>query len=90
MALVLRAIHADGSEKEVKIMPIDQVRFEAHFSVSWNNAAQDMSNTMLLWVCHAAARRAGQTTLEFEPWVETVEDVAFGEASKKSSRSATQ
>ena len=88
MALVLRVIHADGNTKEAEIKQIDFVRFEAHFDVSWNNATQNLSNTQLLWLAHSQQRRVNQTALEFEAWVETVDDLEFGEPTKKSSRSA--
>lgn len=89
MALVLRVIHADGNTKEAEIKQIDFVRFEAHFGVSWNNATQNLSNTQLLWLAHSQQRRVNQTALDFEPWVETVDDLEFGDPTKKSNRSAT-
>lgn len=90
MALVLRVIHTDANTREVEIKQIDFVRFEAHFGISWNNATQNLSNTQLLWLAHTQQRRTNQTALDFEPWVETVEDLEFGEPTKKSNRSATQ
>lgn len=82
MALVLRAIHSDGTKKDVEIKQIDFVRFEAHFGVSWNNATKDLSNTQVLWLAHTQQRRTNQTALEFEAWVETIDDVEFGEPKK--------
>lgn len=84
MALVLRAIHVDGTNREVEIKQIDFVRFEAHFGISWNTALQNLSNTQLLWLAHSQQRRTNATALDFEPWVESIEDLEFGDATKKS------
>lgn len=82
-AFVLRALHVDGTEKELPVMQIDLVRFEANFSISWGNALKDLSNTQLLWLAHTTARRLNVTTLEFEPWLENIDDVRFEKAPKK-------
>jgi hypothetical protein len=84
MALVLRAIHQDGTKRDVEIKQIDFVKFEAHFGISWNTALQNLSNTQLLWLAHQQQRRTNATALEFEPWVETIDDLEFGDKTKKS------
>ena len=88
MALTLRVDYADKTHKEVEIKLIDQVRFEAKFEKSWSNALQDISNTELLWVTWTAARRLNATALEFEPWVEQVDDLTVVDV-KKSKPSET-
>lgn len=88
MALTLRVDYADGQNKEVEIKLIDQVRFEARFEKSWSNALQDISNTELLWVTWTACTRLNQTALDFEPWVEAVEDISVVRV-KKSKPSET-
>lgn len=83
MALTLRALHIDQTEKIVDIKQIDFVKFEAHFGTSWNNATKDLSNTQLLWLAWTNQVRTNQTALEFEAWVETVQDLEFAAPPKK-------
>lgn len=83
MALTLRALHIDKTEKQVEIQQIDFVKFEAHFGISWNSATKDLSNTQLLWLAWTNQVRTNQTALEFEAWVETIADLEFAAPAKK-------
>jgi hypothetical protein len=65
----------DGTQKDVKIIMADMVKFESEYSISVAKLGQEGKVTHLLWLAWSALTREKQTTQGFDAWVETVASI---------------
>ena len=75
MRMQLEVEFLDGTQKEVKVIMSDMVKFESQFSLSIAKLGQEMKVTHLLWLAWSALTREKQVTTEFDTWVETVASI---------------
>lgn len=75
MRMQLEVEFLDGTQKEVKVIMSDMVKFESEFSLSIAKLGQEMKVTHLLWLAWSALTREKQVTTEFDTWVETVASI---------------
>ena len=77
----LRIEFIDGSSCDVTAIAADLIAFESHFDLSVARLEKEIRLTHLFFLAWHVLKRTGQTTEEFEKWVESVSIVA--EASGK-------
>jgi hypothetical protein len=65
----------DGTQKDIKVIMADMVKFESEYSISIAKLGQEMKVTHLLWLAWVALKREKQVTVEFDAWVETVASI---------------
>lgn len=75
MRMQLEVEFLDGTQKDVKVIMSDMVKFESEFSLSIAKLGQEMKVTHLLWLAWSALTREKQVTTEFDTWVETVASI---------------
>ena len=75
MRMQLEVEFLDGTQKDVKVIMSDMVKFESEFSLSIAKLGQEMKVTHLLWLAWSALKREKQVTTEFDAWVETVASI---------------
>ena len=75
MRMQLEVEFLDGTQKEVKVIMSDMVKFESQFSLSIAKLGQEMKVTHLLWLAWSALTREKQVTAEFDTWLEEVSSV---------------
>ena len=79
MKLNLRVAVGDGAPRDVVVQPVDIVQFEYKFKLSFAKMADDMHLGHLAWLAwHSEARRK-VTTLDFDPWLDSLQTVEMGE-----------
>ena len=71
----LRVSFADGSSKDIVGKAADIVAFEERFDMSMAALEKNVRVTHLLYLAWSSERRNGQTKLDFEKWVETVDGI---------------
>jgi hypothetical protein len=81
MRFPLRITYLDGSAVEVVTSAADSVRFETRFDRSIVSISSDARYTDMIWLGWAALTRTKQTDLEFDAWIDTVDEVTVGEGS---------
>jgi hypothetical protein len=81
-AINLQINFVDGSTVEVSAVAIDQIKFESHFDISLSKIASEAKLTHIYWLAWQAQTRMKATSLEFEPWAETVDSVEAVEVKK--------
>lgn len=84
MRMQLEVEYIDGSQKEVKVIMADMVKFESQYNLSIAKLGQEMKVTHLLWLAWSALTREKQISAEFDTWVETV--AAVGAVDPKASK----
>lgn len=67
--------YLDGSEKTVSGKAADVVAFEAHFDLSIATIDKSLRLTHLFFLAWHVEKRTGETKLEFEKWLDTVDSV---------------
>ena len=72
----LHITYADGTKAEVVTSPADIVAFEAKFEIGVSRLNQDPKMTYIYFLAWHAAKRTKATSLDFEAWVETIEEVS--------------
>lgn len=70
----------DGSAIEVDSKPADFVRFERQFNVPVDAIGSSPRVEYLLFLAWTAAKRTGQTDLDFETFLDQIDDFDAGEA----------
>jgi hypothetical protein len=75
MRMQLEVEFLDGTQKDVKVIMADMVKFESEYSISIAKLGQEMKVTHLLWLAWVALKREKQVTAEFDAWVETVASI---------------
>lgn len=84
MKLTLRIEYLTGEAVEVVASAPDLVAFEQKFEVAITSLESNFKLTYLLWLAWHSLHRKKVTVLDFEAWVETVENVAQSEIDPKS------
>jgi hypothetical protein len=64
--------YIDGTSVEVSTTAADYIKFETHFDKSIATIGDQARLTYMFFLAWSAAKRTGETELEFEPWAETV------------------
>jgi hypothetical protein len=77
-------IHLDvtpkqGTPRRVTAEAQDLVAFEREFNKSVASFQENVFLTDLFWLAWHAEKRAGQTTLEFDPWIATLSEIGVSE-----------
>lgn len=67
--------YLDGSEKHVSGKAADIVAFESHFDMSVANLEKNLKLTHLFYLAWHSEKRVGETKLDFDKWLETVDTV---------------
>jgi len=75
MRMQLEVEFLDGTQKDIKVIMADMVKFESEYSISIAKLGQEMKVTHLLWLAWVALKREKQVTVEFDAWVETVASI---------------
>lgn len=78
MRFPLRITYLDGSAVDVMTTAADSVRFEERFDRSIVKLSTDARYTDMIWLGWAALHRTRQTALEFDAWIDTVDEVTVG------------
>jgi len=81
MQINLEITYKDGNTKTVSAEAVDIVAFESKFDLSMARLEQEVRLTHLLWLAWHVEKRTGQK-VEFEKWLETVEQVAAADSKK--------
>lgn len=81
MQINLEISYKDGTTKTVSAEAVDIVAFEAKFDLSMARLEKEVRLTHLLWLAWHVEKRTGQK-VEFEKWLETVEQVAAADSKK--------
>ena len=77
-------IHLDvtpkqGTPRRVTAEAQDLVAFEREFNKSVASFHENVFLTDLFWLAWHAEKRANQTTLEFDPWIATLDEIGVSE-----------
>ena len=70
---------ADGTAAGATASVADQVAFEQQHDRSIARLADDFRLTDACWLAWHAQHRTGKTPLAFEAWLDTVDNVEFGQ-----------
>jgi hypothetical protein len=80
MKVALHVDYSDGSGVDVVATAPDLLAFERHFDKPFTVFGTDMRLEYVLWLAWRSLNRQGKTSLEFDPWIETVANVGLGES----------
>ena len=83
MRIVLRLEFVNGTAKDVAASASDLVAFEREFNLSVTSLQNDTKITHLMWLAWHSEKRRGETKLDFDSWVETVEGIGESESDPK-------
>jgi hypothetical protein len=83
MRMNLLVNYADGKTQEVTASATDLVKFEREFDMSISKLGVDMKFTHLLFLAHSSLFRQGETKLDFDAWLDSVESVGASEKDPK-------
>lgn len=75
----LAVTYKNGTKSDVVCKTVDYLAFEAHFDKPIAVLEQGRL-THLLWLAWTAATRAGDTSVAFDEWVDTVDGIESGDA----------
>lgn len=75
MQVNLHVKFEDGTEKDITAIAADLVAFETKFDISVAKLEQSVKLTHLLFIAYNQQSRTGQTKLDFDKWVESVETI---------------
>lgn len=81
MQIAMKVEFADGSEAAVTAKASDLIAFERHFDKSMIAFGDPKSGRIehVLWLAWHTLTKAGQTTLDFDTWIDSVESIGVGE-----------
>jgi hypothetical protein len=79
----LRIEYLTTGAKEVTCTASDLVSFESKFNLSVTKLGEDTKLTHLLYLAWNSEKRTKATTLDFEPWIETVVTVGASDLDPK-------
>lgn len=79
--IALSVTFLDGSEKTVEAVAADLLAFETKFDISIVKLQSEIRLTHLFFLAWHALKRTGETSDEFDKWIDTVSMV--GEATPK-------
>lgn len=80
MRINLRITNNDGSAVDTAATTADLVAFEEHFSRSVARLEAELRLTDICWLAWQSQRRQQQTSLDFHPWLETIDGVELTES----------
>ena len=78
----LRVTYIDETTVECSAIAADLIAFEARFDLSVARLGDEVRLTHMFFLAWHALKRTGQTTDEFEKWVESVSMVAEAPSKK--------
>jgi hypothetical protein len=81
MKIMLAVKHADGSGADVEASVPDFIAFERRFDRPVSSFANDPRIEYMCYLAWHALYRQKKTSVEFDPWLETVTDLMVGEES---------
>jgi hypothetical protein len=74
----VEVIYLDGSAKKYDISAASKAAFESNFQCGFvRRIADEQRESDLYWIAHFLAKAKGETPLDFDKWLETIEDVNF-------------
>lgn len=79
MRLALQVEYNDGSGAEVTATAPDLIAFERHFDKPMSVFAENLRIEFILWLAWQSFHRRELTSLDFDPWCETVDNVTIGD-----------
>lgn len=82
MQINLQITYNDGTTKGVKAVASDLVAFESKFDISIARLEQNLKLTHLLFMAWHVEKRTKQTALEFDAWIDNVEQIEVVETKK--------
>lgn len=82
MQINLKVTFTDATKLDVTATAADLVAFETKFDLSVAKLEQNVKLTHLLFLAWNQQRRAGETKLEFEKWVDTVDAIEAADTKK--------
>ena len=80
MKVALKVQYDDGSGVDVDATAPDLIAFERNFDKPFTVFADSLRLEYLVWLAWHTLKRQGKTSLEFDPWVDTVGGISLGEA----------
>lgn len=78
MRFPLRVTYTDGSAVDLVTSAADSVRFETKFDRSIVQLSTNARYTDMVFLAWAACTRLGHTSLEWDAWLDTVDEVTVG------------
>jgi hypothetical protein len=78
----LRVTYIDETSVECSAIAADLIAFEARFDLSVARLEKEVRLTHMFFLAWHALKRTGQTTDEFDKWVESVSMVSEASAKK--------
>jgi len=78
----LHVLLNDGTSADVIGIAADIVAFETKFDMSMARLEKELRLTHLFFLAWHVLQRKGDTKLDFEKWLETVDSVTAGEPKK--------
>lgn len=82
MNINLEVTYENKTEKQLVAKAADLVAFETKFDISIAKLDKEVRWTHICFLGWHVEKRTGGTELEFEPWLETVSAVNFGDTKK--------
>lgn len=79
MRIQFQITYADGTAAEATASVADQVAFEQSTDRSIARLADDFRLTDACWLAWHALKRTSKTGLDFDAWLDTVDNVEIGE-----------
>ena len=79
MRIQFTITYADGTAAEATASVADQVAFEQETDRSIARLADDFRLTDACWLAWHASQRTGKTGLDFNAWLDTVDNVEIGQ-----------
>ena len=79
--LAMTVKYNDGREQPVTSKPVTQVAFERRYSTGFAAAFSAIETVQLEWI-YFLAWHAARTGLEFDEWLDTVDEIDVGTADK--------
>ena len=82
----VEVIYLDGAAKKYDISAASKAAFESNFQCGFvRRIADEQRESDLYWIAHYLAKAKSDTALEFDKWLETIEDVNFDANAKNGS-----
>lgn len=79
MKINLTVTYDDGRSEAVSCGALDLVKFEEHFNQSIQTMGSSPRFGQLCWLAWSSLHRRGRTSLDFEGWLDTVDELADSE-----------
>jgi len=77
MRLILTVTYTDESTADAVVSAVDFVRFEEKFERSVAKFEKEMRFTDLCWLAWHSLNRRKKTDLDFDAWLDTIDEVTF-------------